>query len=320
MLGPLDDFLERRARGHEGWTAAILLAPAVIVLGLFGVAPLFGAFQLSLYGGKSAMGGYVGLDNYARVLRNPAFWKSAEVTLYYALGTIPLSLLLSFLAAWLLFRIEFARSLFRTAYFLPYITPVVAAAMVWRALLNPQSGPLNECLAAFGLPAQQWVLEPRGLLHIVSGGLVPPQWGPSLALCCIIAFDVWHSLGYGMMVFLAGLSAIPRELEDAARIDGAGVLQMLRRVTLPLLAPIILFLSIVGGIRAFQSFNSFYALSQGGARALGTTENLVIHIYSNFYEYGDWGYGAAVAVLLSAGIAALSVVQWRLWGARTFQQ
>jgi len=322
MLGLLDDFLERRARarGHEGWTAALLLSPAVAVLGLFGVAPLFAAFQLSLCGGKFAMGGYVGLDNYARVLHNPAFWKSAEVTAYYALGTIPLSLTLSFLAAWFLFRIEYARSLFRTAYFLPYITPVVAAAMVWRALLNPRSGPLNALLAGLGLPAQQWVLEPRGILHILTGGLAPPEWGPSLALCCIIAFDVWHSLGYGMLVFLAGLSAIPRELEDAARIDGAGTVQVLRRITLPLLAPLVLFLLIVGGIRAFQSFNSFYALSQGGARALGTTENLVIHIYSNFYEYGDWGYGAAVAVLLSGAIAALSVLQWRLWGARTSQR
>ncbi len=322
MLGLLDDFLERRSRahGHEAWTAVLLLAPAGIILGLFGIAPLFFAFQLSLCGGKFAMGGYVGFENYSRVLHNPAFWKSAGVTTYYALGTIPLSLTLSFFAAWFLFRIQYARSIFRTAYFLPYITPVVAAAMVWRALLNPQSGPFNQLLAGLGIPAQQWILEPRGIFSLLTGGWVSPEWGPSLALCCIIAFDVWHSLGYGMVVFFAGLSAIPREIEDAARIDGANTAQMLRHVTLPLLAPMILFLLIVGGVRAFQSFNSFYALSQGGARALGTTENLVIHIYSNFYEYGDWGYGAAVAVLLSGGIALLSIAQWRLWGARTSLQ
>ncbi len=318
LLAWLDDRLERTARGpwRDLPSASLLLAPALLILGLFGFLPLGTAVLMSLYGGKQGMGAFVGLANYVSALKNPEFWHSALVTVYYVLGTIPVALVLSFFVAYVLSRIVRGRAFFRVVYFLPYITSAVAAAMVWRAMLNPQTGLVNAVIGLAGLPAQQWLLEPRSLLHLATGGLVPPNWGPSLALCCIMVFDIWHSSGFLIVVILAGLTAIPRELEEAARIDGAGTRQVLRHVILPLLTPTLFFLIVVSTIRAFQAFNSFYALTQGGARTLGTAENLILHLYANFYEYGYWGYGAAVAVLMSLAIIALTLVQWRFVGRR----
>ena len=296
--------------------AVFLLSPALLLLFVFTFAPMLYAVYMSLFGGKQGMGDFVGLANYAEALRRPDFWNSVRVTMYYVLGTVPITMLLSFVVAYALNRIVFGRGFFRTVYFLPYITSTVAAAMVWRAIYSPQFGYLNAFLTYIGLPAQQWLLEPRGILHLMSGGWIPHDVGPSLALCCIMAFDVWHGSGFMIVIFLAGLAAIPRELEEVARLDGAGTLQVMRHITLPLLSPTLFFLAIIGTVRAFQSFNSFFALTQGGGRTLGTTENLILYIYANFYEYGFWGYGAAVATLLSLGIMGLTLLQWRFIGRR----
>lgn len=300
--------------------ALLLLFPALSIIAVFGVFPLVFALQISAYGGKYGKGPFVGLGNYAEAFASPEFWRSVLVTVYYAAGTIVPTLLLAFLIASALNRIVWGRGFFRTLYFLPYVTSIVAAAMIWRALFNTPHGVFNQLLTLTGLPTQQWLLEPRGILHLLSGGAIGPWVGPSLALCCIMLFDIWHSLGLAVVVFLAGLTTIPRELIDAARIDGASPMQVTRRITLPLLSPTLLFLVIVSTIHALQAFNSFYAMTQGGGRVLGTTENLVIHIYTHFYESGYWGYGSAVAVLLSAAIVFLTVLQWRWASGRMFYE
>ncbi len=322
LLIRLDDAITTGPRAHFGdWRAAVLLlGPALLILGAFGIAPLFTAVGMSFYAGRYGLGDFVGLSNYAEAFASPDFWNSVLVTLYYVGGTLSAAILFSFCVAYALYRIVFARAFFRLLYFLPYVTSAVAAAMVWRGLLNPQFGPVNSLLRLAGLPAQNWLLEPRGVLHLLSGGILPESLGPSLALCCIMVFDIWHASGFMIVIFLAGLSAIPREFEEAARIDGAGALQRIRYVVLPLLSPTLFFLLIVGAIKAFQAFNSFYALTQGGSHALGTTQNLVLHIYANFYEYGYWGYGAAVATLLTMLIVLLTVVQWRFIGRRVHYQ
>jgi ABC-type sugar transport system permease subunit len=161
-----------------------------------------------------------------------------------------------------------------------------------------------------------WLLEPKGVLFLLTGGRISEEVGPSLALCCVILFEIWHGSGFMIVIFLAGLTAIPRELEEAAVVDGAGWFQTTRRVTLPLLSPTVFFLLIVNGIKAFQSFNSFYALTGNGRGPLNTTQNLTVYIYSNFYEYNRLGYGAAVATLLAVAIVALTLLQWRYLGRR----
>jgi multiple sugar transport system permease protein len=304
------DVLRRRFHGDAA-LAAFLIAPAALILGAFGIAPIFSAIHMSLYSGKHGMGPFAGFGNYVEALTSHAFWRSFLVTVYYAAGVIPVAMTVSFAIAYALYRITVGRGLFRVLYFLPYVTSAVASAMIWRALFNVQGGLFNLLLESAGFEPQQWLLEPRGVLHLLSHGWIPPEAGPSLALCCIMIFDIWHGCGFMVVVFLAGLSSIPRELEEAARIDGAGTLRVIRHVTLPLLSPTVFFLAVVSTVKSFQAFNSFYALTQGGSRALGTTENLVMHLYTNFYDYGYWGYGAAVATLLCAAIILLTLAQWR---------
>lgn len=318
-LGRLDDFFDRRRarRGSDLWLGLFLLSPALTLLGVFAFIPLVSAFYMSLFDQDLISARFVGFGKYAIAFADPAFWSSVRVTLYYSACVVPLTMTLSFFIANALHRALWGRGFFRTLFFLPYVTSAVASALVWRAIFSHPRGVANLLLEHAGLPAQQWLIEERGLLHIITGGLVPESAGPSLALCCVILFDIWHTSGFMIIVFLAGLTAIPRELEEAARIDGAGALQVMRRVTLPLLSPTLFFLGIIGVIRAFQSFNSFYALTWRPDRGVpaGTT-NMILFIYKKLYEQHDFGYGAAVAVLFTTAIVALTILQWRFVGRR----
>ena len=309
-LERVDTVLDRFHR-RQGVIGALLLSPSLIVLGAFAFFPLLYAIYISLF--DTRRGIYIGAGNYARAFGDPEFWRSVKVTFYYAIGTVPLSLAISFTIAWLLFRIVFARGIFRTLYFLPYVTSAVASATVWRALLRPQSGLINLLLIDIGLEPQKWLIEPRGILHILTDGLVPASVGPSLALCCIILFDIWHASGFMIVVFLAGLSSIPRQLEEGARLDGASTWQVVRHVSLPLLSPTIFFLLVVSAIKSFQSFNSFYALVSAPG---DDTQNLIVYIYAQFYQNQRIGYGASVAVIMCAAIVVLTIVQWRFAGSK----
>ncbi|HOD95506.1 MAG TPA: sugar ABC transporter permease [Candidatus Hydrogenedentes bacterium] len=317
-LGMLDDGLDAlRRHGLGDWPAALLLLlPAVILLSLFSLYPMGASLQMSFFGGRHGEGDFVGLANYTEALNNPDFRRSFLVTLYYVLGVVPLTVSLSFIIAFGLFKITRGRGLLRSLYFLPYVTSAVAAAMVWRSLFHPQQGVVNLLFSYLGFSPQNWLLEPRGILHLLSHGWIPADLGPSLGLCCIMLFDIWHGSGFMIAVFLAGLSVIPRELEEAARMDGAGEWRLMWHVTLPLLSPTIFFLSIVGVIKAFQAFNSFYALTHAGG--LPDTQNLILYVYAQFYQYGYWGYGAAVATLLVLVIVALTLLQWRVLGRKVF--
>lgn len=217
-----DALFERlRSRRHGDWAVAMfLLAPSFLVIGAFSLSPLVSAFVMSLYGGKQGNGSFVGFANYAE-----AFGREDFVAACSSQSTMPwhrpATLIIGFLVAYALHRIAIGRGLFRTLYFLPYVTSATAAAMVWRALLNPQSGTINVLLGQVGIPAQQWLLEPRGVLYLLSGGIVPADFQQGLALCCIILFDIWHGCGFAIVLFLAGLSFIPREYLEAARVPTA---------------------------------------------------------------------------------------------------
>jgi len=315
-LAKCDDLFDRihTRRFRDAPIAFFLLAPAMFILGAFGVLPLIFAVYMSLFGGKYGSGAFVGFGNYLEAFRTGAFWRSFLVTLYYAAGAIPATMAISFTIAYGLYRVLRARGLFRMLYFLPYVTSAVAAAMIWRALFNPQFGVANEILGVLHIAPQQWLLEPRGILNLISGGHIPASIGPSLALCCIILFEIWHGSGFMIVVFLAGLTSIPRELEESARIDGANAFQVIRNVILPLLSPTVFFLAIVSVIKSFQAFNSFYALTGNGRGPVDTTQNVTVYIYSSFYEYQRLGYGAAVATLLCLAIVALTLLQWRFVG------
>ncbi|MFO7973759.1 MAG: sugar ABC transporter permease [Candidatus Hydrogenedentota bacterium] len=318
VLARLDGLFDalRGKRWRDTPLALCLLSPVFVILGTFGIAPLFYAVYLSLFEFRPSGRLFIGLGNYLGALTEPDFWRSALVTIYYVVGTIPITMVISFLIASLLYRIGRGRGLFRTVYFLPYITAVVAAATVWASLLHPQDGPMNELLTLLGFEPQAWLLESRGVLWVITKGWIGPNVGPSLALFCIMLFEIWHSSGFMIVIFLAGLTTIPRDLEEAARIDGAGWWQSTRAVTIPILSPTIFFLLVVSTIKAFQAFNSFYAMTGDGQGPQNTTQNLTVYIYANFYKAGRIGYGAAVATLLAIGIVVMTVLQWRIAGRR----
>lgn len=296
---------------RERALAGVLLGPALLLLFIFTYFPMFIAFRMSLYGGRRGPGPWVGLDNYREALTSPDFWMVLRVTAYYVVGIVPASLALGFAIAYGLHRVGPGRALLRTCFFIPYITSTVAAAMVWRALFNPRYGVANQLLSWIGLPPQRWLLESRGVLFLLTGGWIPSDWGPSLALCCIILFDIWHLSGFMVVVFLAALQAMPRELEEAARLDGAGSVTLAIRIVLPAVRPTLLFLAVAGMCKTLQSFNSIYTLTQGSA-VLPETQTLIYYAYAQFYEFGYWGYGSAVAVILTVLIIMLTALQFRM--------
>jgi multiple sugar transport system permease protein len=248
-----------------------------------------------------------------------------KVTTYYAGGVVVASLVLSVLIGYALSQRIRGRSLYRLVYFLPYVTPVVAAALVFRWIFHAQYGILNYALGLIGIPGQQWLLEPRGIVELVlsSVGVAAPGWavGPSLALVAIIIFTVWHSVGFGVVVVLAGLSNIPTEVYDAAKIDGAGPWPLMRHITLPLLSPTLFFLMVVSTIGAFKSFISVFFMTDpthGGP--LGTTRNATMYIFQNFFEFTRIGYASAVAFLLFFIVLLLTLIQVRVIGPRVHYQ
>lgn len=299
--------------------AYLYLAPAAVILLTFCVFPLGYALYVSLFDWGLVKGKFVGLSNYREALHSAEFWRALLVTVYYVIGTVPVTLILAFFVARLLFQKIRARGFYRTCYFLPYITSTVAAAVVWRWIFyHDERGLANWVLQSLGLGVQRWVLEPTGIFQLLARAVSVelPDWagGPSLALVCVMIFSIWQSIGFDIVIFLAGLSSIPNEMHEAAELDGAGSWQMTRYITLPLLSPTIFFVVIISTIRAFRVFNQIYIMGHG--ERLRTTHNITMHIYSNSFDYFHFGYGAAVALILFLVILLLTIVQMRIAGAK----
>ena len=312
----------RRAAGRrDNLLAYLFLAPAMIVLGIFNFFPLFFSFYISLHNWRIRKVGFVGLANYTEALKKPEFWQSLGNTVYFVIGTVPVTMALALFLAYLLFQKVRFLSFFRTVYFLPYVTSSVAAAAIWTWIFNARSGILNQLLSGTGTQLR-WLLEPKGVFAMMADrvGLTMPSFlqGPSLALVAIMAVAIWHLLGFDIVIFLAGLGNINNELYEAARIDGASEWAIFRRITIPLLAPTISFLTIISTIGAFKAFNEIYVMSLSvrgnngkAGDPLGSTQTVVVYVYNQFYSSQRLGYGSAIAFLLFAIIFALTVLQ--LW-------
>lgn len=309
--------------------------PGLLLLVLFRFWPLAFGLYISLFRWGFVRGPFLGLDNYVTMftedflragpgggLEVGEFLRSVLVTTYYTLGTIPVSLTIAFVLAYLLFYRfrERGRDPLRTVFFLPYITSQVAAMMVFKWLFHPQVGLANAGLTALGLPAQAWATDPEPVVSKLLGAVgaswpqaVPLDFaGPSLALVIIIIFSIWHTVGFNIVIFLAGFSGISPTLLDAARVDGAGTWARIRYVILPLLSPMIFFLTVVSVIMSFESFNAFYVFSDGQGSPLGTTMSLPLYIFRNFYVYGRAGYASAVSVVLFLILLVLTLLQRRI--------
>jgi multiple sugar transport system permease protein len=281
-----------------GWMFA---APALTVIGLFFGLPVIAALALSLtdfdiYALADLNNlRFVGLGNYAGLLQNPLFWKSLGNTLYFVVVGVPLSVAMSLGAALLLHsKVGRLKPFFRTAFFAPVVTTVVAVAVIWRYLFHTKYGLVNWGLSSVGIDAIDW--------------LGDPHW----AMPTIILFAVWKNFGYNMIIFLAGLQSIPEDLYEAARIDGAGTWKQFRHVTLPMLGPVLLLVSILTMAGYFQLFAEPYVMTQGGP--LESTKSVLYLMYEEGFKWWNLGNASAVAFLLF--VLMVATTSGLLWFAR----
>ncbi|CAN5715158.1 MAG: sugar ABC transporter permease [Gemmatimonadetes bacterium] len=289
----------RPTLGEDNRTAWLFLAPALLLIGVFFFLPVAASLLLSvtdfdIYAIASlANARFVGLRNYAELLQNPLFWTAVRNTFYFALVGGPLTVATSLGAALLISsRLVRFKGLFRTLYFVPFVTTLVAVAIVWRYLYHPQYGLLNYVLGWVGISPIDWLGDPR--------------W----AMPAIILLGVWKNFGYNMLIFIAGLQNVPSELYEAAELDGAGAVRRFWHVTLPMLAPTFLFVGVITMIGYFQLFAEPYVMTGGGP--LKATTSLVLLMYEEGFRWWRMGVAAAVAFILFLIILAWTLLQFRL--------
>jgi multiple sugar transport system permease protein len=306
------------------WTAYLFILPAFILIAVFHILPVFYALYISLHTGAINNFRFVGLANYVQALGGTDFWDSLSVSIWYVVLTLPVTLALGLGLAYLLYQRISGRGLYRTLYFLPYVISTVGSSIVWAWIFDPSNGLANMILERLGLPPLRWLVEPSGIFQVIAEQihLTLPGWaqGPSVALVAVAIFTVWQAMGFDTVIFLAGLTNIPRELYDAARIDGANALQLFRYITLPLLAPTTFFVAVISVIASFEAFNQIYSMNVASAQRLGGplggTNTLTVYMFDQLYTYANYGYASAIAVLLSILILILTLVNFRVLGAR----
>jgi multiple sugar transport system permease protein len=239
-------------------------------------------------------------------------------TVYYAFGTVPIQLALGLLLSYILYQNLFAKEWYRMIYFVPYITPVVASAVVFRQVFSSRESSIaNQVVGLFGIEPLSWIAESESLINILFNLNLEGFWaGPSLAMVSVILFNIWTYTGYYTVVFLAGLGSIPGDLYEAAKVDGANDWHLFRRITLPLLSPVTFYLSVLGFIGTFKSFDSIYVMRDRFAK--GTTDTASIVIFDSFRTDNNWSYAAAQAIILLLIILALTAVQRNVFERRVF--
>ena len=255
---------------------------------------------------------------------DPALYNGFKVTFFYAIGTIPLQLSLATGLAYLLFKSMRAKGTFRILFFLPYVTPVIASAVVFRTIFSPHPSSLaNRFWSTFGLQNQRWLYESKSVVALFLQGVgveTWPTWAdscfPSMALTSIILYNIWVYVGYDTVILLAGLSAIPRHYYEAAEMDGANGWQVFRHVTLPLVSPTLFFLSMVAVIGTFKAFNHIFIMRTPGARE--SVDVLSVAIFDQIFEFHNAGYASAMAFVLFVAILVLTLLQNQVIGKRVF--
>ena len=283
-------------QNRAGWA---FVAPALVLIGVFFFVPVLAGLFLSftdfdIYAiGRPDTARFMGVENYRQVLSNPLFWQALGNTLLFVVLGGPLSVLTSLVAALLVSakRVRYP-GLFRSIFFMPVVTTLVAVAIVWRYLYHPQYGLLNWALGAVGIHPVDW--------------LGDPHW----AMFAIILLAVWKNFGYNMLIFIAGLQSIPEDLYEAAHLDGAGGWAQFRHVTLPSLAPTFLFVGVMTMLGNFQLFAEPYVMTQGGP--LKATTTVVLLMYEEGFRWWRMGLASSLAFVLFVIMLLGTLVQMRL--------
>jgi multiple sugar transport system permease protein len=284
----------RRSQARTAWLLAI---PFLLLFGIFTIGPVLASLFMSVTDIRSTdlrspfAVEFTDISNYGEVLGDPLFRKVAVNTAIFVLVGVPLTMVLALAAAVGLNSITRLRGFFRLGYYLPVVTSIVAVAVVWRFLLQPDSGPINQLLGLVGIDGPNWL------------------GSTTLALPSLIVMAAWRNLGALMVIFLAGLQVVPRELLEAAEVDGAGPWQRFRYVTLPMLRPVLLFGAVITGIGYLQFFEEPFVMTRGGP--LDSTRSIAYYVYDQF-SFGNYGFAAAASYVLFVAIVALTAVQFRI--------
>ncbi|WP_241681184.1 carbohydrate ABC transporter permease [Pseudactinotalea terrae] len=285
----------RGRRGNTGRAEArwgVLFAmPAILGFVIFTIGPMIASFILSLtdwtVGGTPA---FIGIDNYVALTQDKLFWKSLGVTTYYTLAAVPLALLVGFVVALLVNAGWRLQSLWRTVYYLPTLVPAVASAVLWIWIFNPDSGLFNSVLRAVGLPTSNWI------------------YSESTAVPSLIIMSTW-GFGNAMVIFLAGLQGVPRQLYEAVALDGGGAWSKFRHVTLPFMTPVIFYNLVTGVIGTFQVFNQAYIMTSGGPN--NATLFYIYYLYTKAFTDSEMGYASALAWVLFVIVLVITALLFR---------
>ena len=273
----------------HGW---LLLLPALAFLALFTHWPVLGtiwdSFHATPKGGRPAP--WVGLENYQVMLADEVFWQSLRNNLWYAAGTIPVSIALAMLMALWVNSAMRGRTWLRMAFFTPTILPMIAVANIWLFFYTPQYGLLDQFLSIFGAGGRNWLGD------------------PSTALACMIVVAIWKEAGFFMIFYLAALQAIPPSLAEAAAIEGASRTYYFRRVVFPLLMPTTLFVMVNAVINSVRLVDHIFVMTRGGPN--NATSLLLYHVYNVGFSFWDTAYAAALTIVLLVVLAAVAIGQF----------
>ncbi|SFC35075.1 carbohydrate ABC transporter permease [Butyrivibrio sp. YAB3001] len=277
----------------------LYLLPSMIIMFCFTIYPLVRAIIMSFLGNYSIINGSyssIGIENYKALFADPDFAMSLKNTTIYVICVVPASIFLSLIIAVLINSCKKTKALFQTIYFLPYVTSVIAIGIVWRWMFNSNYGLINFMLGLVGISPIQW-------LNL-----------PQYAMPALIIFAIWKSMAFNILIFLAGLQTIPEDLYRAARIDSTPKLRVFTRITVPQLAPMIVYSSVIGMIGAFKVYNEVFSLFQGKAGPANKAMTIVYYIYDKFYNSYKYGVAAAGSVVLFVIILIFTRIQLRVTG------
>lgn len=282
----------RRRERHVAWIAC---APAVALLALllFGPALAVAVFSFTDWQVGASSWRFLGFDNFRALFADRLFWKALANTALYVAIVVPGTVILGLVVALLIEGRPALRSFYRAVHFLPVMSTMAAMAIVWGTMLHPTIGLVNRLLAEFGISGVNWLRDERAVL-------------PALAV-----IGIWQSFGFAMVLFVAGLKAIPQSLYDAAAIDGAdGIVDRLRTITLPMLGPVTMFVLIFTAKRAFEVFDTVRVLTQGGPNF--ASDVLLHRLYTESFDFLRMGYGAGLTVVYLAIVMLLTLAQARV--------
>lgn len=278
---------------NQTWSAYAFLAPALVILFLSLLLPAAATVVMSFTDVSFLKPtSFVGFDNYIKLFQDTRFLQAVGNTAYYTVGVTFPTMILGLFAAVALNRQVPGRIVFRTIFYLPVLTSLIAAAVVWAYVYEPYAGPLNNILTQVGIPPKPWLQD------------------PNLAMNALIVMAIWRDFGTAMIIYLAGLQDIPKDLYEAARLDGAKGKDTFLRITVPMLSSVSFYLLIILIVQTFQVFGAIYVMTQGGP--LGSTETVVYQMYQTAFSYTEFGYAAAMSTVLFFTILLFSIVGTRI--------